>query len=311
MKKREARHLATWIVITLFLGGCGLIPDLEDDDDVVDSLAFGVIGAEGGTLQASGVELVIPPGALDREVEISIESAKKRQVEGLEALSPFFRFEPSGIQFNSPIAVTLDFSGDGTPKVYWSRLGDEGSFDEVGGAIQGSRIQAQISHFSVGFVATKGGGGGPDLNPEESCEAKCRKREETSCLPKQGRDYDNCMEVCTDRLTSYTSMYGEHCESAIVTENICFAERLECENGLPTLERCEKDGERVHAYCFLGKSPDSVCETVDFGGGTDPMPCPDQENYPIKMQCFGSAPDRSCVQPAEIGFKNFAYCCAP
>lgn len=293
MTKRDVSHLVVWLGMALMLGACDLLDKLGEEKEE-EAQASATIGAEGGTLQAPGIVLVVPPGALSQEVELSVEKVPAPQVERLTAVSPVFRFGPSGLQFDSPVTVTFDFqaAGSSVPKLYWSKPGDEAAFDEVGGTVEGSRLHGQVSHFSVGFVAvtsTSGGGGG-DVTPEESCEARCRKRESLSCLPSQGRDYDNCMEVCAQKFDEYPAMNGDACVAALIKENMCIAERWECENGLPTTDRCQMEEHWIQAWCFMGKGPDSACEPMELPG-EDPFPCP--ESHPIKSFCYGETPDKN------------------
>jgi hypothetical protein len=310
MKKLES-HLAVLFGIALMLGSCGILDDLGEEGEE-KAQASATIGPEGGTLQAPGVILVVPPGALGGEIELSVESVSAPQVESLSAVSPAFRFGPLGLQFESPVTVTFDFeaAGSSVPKLYWSKPGDQGGFDEVGGTVEGSRIHGKVSHFSVGFVAVaSSGGGGGEATREESCEARCRKRESLSCLPSKGRDYDGCMDVCAKQFDEYPSTGGDACVAALIKENMCIADRWECEDGLPTTDRCQMEEHWTQAWCFMGKGPDSACESMGIPEGMDPFPCP--ESHPIKSYCYGEAPDRSCIQPQELGLAGLAYCCVP
>ena len=64
--------------------------------------AIQTIGPSGGTLEADGLILTIPPGALDQEIEISIES---ELVDGQK----HYHLGPDGLEFKLPVGVSLPF----------------------------------------------------------------------------------------------------------------------------------------------------------------------------------------------------------
>lgn len=137
------------------------------------------IGPAGGEVQALGVLISIPPGALAEETAISVEMVGSTAQEGLVHRSATYRFEPAGTQFALPVAVTFDFSGESDAAVYWSVPGDDSTFERIGGEIEFSKITAQVSHFSVAFVASEG----EEEEPEPDVEVISEDVEEGGRIP--------------------------------------------------------------------------------------------------------------------------------
>lgn len=109
------------------------------------------VGPSGGTLTLGGVTIVIPAGAVDRTVTLSVTPIDDRPG-GYTLEGRAFRFAPAGLRFSSPITVSLPGQPSGASSIYWSVEGDESRFERVPTTFNGSVASAQISHFSVGFV---------------------------------------------------------------------------------------------------------------------------------------------------------------
>jgi hypothetical protein len=62
-----------------------------------------VIGSAGGTVSAGGVKLVIPPGALDSNVEITLTVPAGNQLN--------VQLEPHGLQFKKPAHLSFALTG--------------------------------------------------------------------------------------------------------------------------------------------------------------------------------------------------------
>lgn len=144
-------------------------PDADEpevsEEPVPSASASAEVGASGGAVvldlpEGSGtVTLEIPAGALDSDVTLTVEaydSASGFEVpEGFDVASPLFVFGPAGTVFAQPVTIRLPFSGTSAGRtVYWSRLGDETSFDARPTVIDGQLASAPVTHFSIGFVGT-------------------------------------------------------------------------------------------------------------------------------------------------------------
>lgn len=133
------------------------------------------VGPAGGTLEASGLTLSVPPGALDREVQIRVSRTSMAAPAGFRAATPIFRFEPEGLRFDAPVVVELsvEVSSDGL-SVVWTSL--EGVFAPLPSSTAAGLVRAEVDHFSLGFAGapispgdggTLDGGGPRDAGPAD------------------------------------------------------------------------------------------------------------------------------------------------
>jgi hypothetical protein len=135
----------------------------SSDSNKTNSTSEGVlVGPAGGTVMADGVQIVIPPGALDHDVRITAASGGTLPT-SYTALSRLYTFGPDGTAFLKPVNVSFDLAEAGVaPTVYWSTAG--GAFTDAHGVVSGTKISASVTHFSQGFVAetmmAAGGSGG-------------------------------------------------------------------------------------------------------------------------------------------------------
>ena len=164
------------VILCLAVAACGGGDDDGDGggggggDPIVEG-----IGPEGGTVEGDGVELTIPAGALDEEVEIAVAETDAEAPDGFEAMSPVFEFTPDGLTFAEPIEVRITYDGpDDGMEVIWS-LAEGDGFEGIGGTADGATIVAEVSHFSRGFAGrpADAGDGCQDVQcaPGETCFA--------------------------------------------------------------------------------------------------------------------------------------------
>jgi hypothetical protein len=113
-----------------------------------------VIGPDGGTVSASGVDgsryhLQIPPGALDQEREITLTPvtsiANLPLSGGLRAAA---HFEPSGLQLGIPGSLTITFTEIVPPVVAFAYGGHGDDFAVITSTIGTSTLVIPIRHFS-------------------------------------------------------------------------------------------------------------------------------------------------------------------
>jgi hypothetical protein len=120
------------------------------------------VGAGGGTLELPDATLTVPAGALSAEVEISIGRTRAAAPQGYAARSALFSLQPDGTAFSTPATLTLKFTGSADGLTVF--LSDGASaWTDIGGAVSGDAITAQVSHFSIAFAGTQAvadGGGG-------------------------------------------------------------------------------------------------------------------------------------------------------
>jgi hypothetical protein len=144
------------------VGVLSFAPGCSGDDasrSASQQIGKDTIGASGGEIDANGVKLTVPAGALDRSVTITVDVSSDPSPPGYVAVSPVFVFGPEGLTFARPITVTMAFNDDGRPaSAFWSTtLGD--GFDDIGGTASAGQMTAQVTHFSRGFVGRHKGQG--------------------------------------------------------------------------------------------------------------------------------------------------------
>jgi hypothetical protein len=113
-----------------------------------------IVDSSGGTVEASdGLTLTFPPGALDKATTIHIESTEASAA-GVTRAGAAYLFEPSGLVFLTPITISIPFSPAQPGKLflYWSKAGDDKSFEPITGTVSGNLYTASVTHFSKGFV---------------------------------------------------------------------------------------------------------------------------------------------------------------
>lgn len=130
--------------------------DSVETDSPAVTLAEAAIDAGGGTLEIDGVQLTVPPGAVD---SLTLLSIRRTDATVAGARSPLFAFAPDGLQFAVPARVRMDFEGDAPVHIQWTD--DDGLFQPLSTGVNGQVAVADIAHFSTGFVA----GGQPTVAP--------------------------------------------------------------------------------------------------------------------------------------------------
>lgn len=110
------------------------------------------VGSEGGTISTDDLTLSIPAGALEAEVEITIEKAVNVP-SGFQTVSTAYRFLPTGLKFTKPVPITFKYESQKPVTLYWSKEGDESTFERATGKATAWAFIGEITHFSIGFVA--------------------------------------------------------------------------------------------------------------------------------------------------------------
>ena len=117
---------------------------------------------DGGTVEGpDGVLLEIPAGALAEDTEVWIEAnSAALNFDGV-LVGDAYRFFPTGLTFQFPVTVTLPYdpelvtSGPSVLHIWWAD-DESGPFEALPGWVDPatSTVTSEISHFSVGVVAT-------------------------------------------------------------------------------------------------------------------------------------------------------------
>lgn len=118
-------------------------------------VARAMVGTRGGVLSGGGVSLGIPAGALAAMTELTVTVDAAASTGRATPLSPVIRFGPAGVRFAEPVLINIEIPAGAVGRLYWTREGDETTYEPVGYAENG-RARAWIRHFSAGYVAGDG-----------------------------------------------------------------------------------------------------------------------------------------------------------
>ena len=115
------------------------------------------VGPEGGELTVGGSRLVVPEGAVEEPVTITmtiLDALPAPVPEGMLSATPAIRFEPSGLQFRVPVylAIRPTAYADAAPGLIVREEGPDAEWVAEPVVWWGSddRIWGQLRHFSVG-----------------------------------------------------------------------------------------------------------------------------------------------------------------
>jgi hypothetical protein len=140
-------------LILIATSACSDLPSSASDEPPTSVSV--TVGTKGGKLQAAGVRLDIPEGALDKTVKITATNLGKSAPRELaKQLSDVYEFGPEGTKFNKDITVT--FPGkmlDERAEVYFTKE-DGSGFEVIKSERQGDEVAAKVKHFSQGFLGT-------------------------------------------------------------------------------------------------------------------------------------------------------------
>jgi len=152
-------RLVRLAVVVSFLGGCRWL--LDKDADTPPDATSGLISvAAGGVVRTpAGITLEVPPGAVSRDVEVTIASLQAA------ALDPGWgagvRLEPSGLRFSKPATLTIPLSRAAAPDRLPGHLEFLGSDpasayqNGLAASLSADRrsVTIKISHFSGAICA--------------------------------------------------------------------------------------------------------------------------------------------------------------
>nr|MBN2276667.1 hypothetical protein [candidate division Zixibacteria bacterium] len=164
--------LAVILLLTaVVVFNCG---DDKGTDSNNNNNGSNVVGPEGGTVSdGDGSSVVIPAGALDADITVSVKTIS--EIDDLPdsllsyglGLYGAIELGPDGQQFNTPVTITFPIdtqltAGDSLPLFSWvpedSCWQCEGVFAEVQAG--GMSVSAEVTHFSHHTVWGSVGGGG-------------------------------------------------------------------------------------------------------------------------------------------------------
>jgi hypothetical protein len=122
-----------------------LLPASKGSDVLMrSSVASGMISAsEGGVISNGYFSLYFPPGALEKDMEISIEMP--------EFPKAMVRLSPHGIEFKEPVIMSLSLDMvaaiEGEHNIIWHNE-MAGLWQSIGSYLEDECVKAKLEHFS-------------------------------------------------------------------------------------------------------------------------------------------------------------------
>ncbi len=143
------RTLAIVALVLAPVGGALVAAGCSSEPTVVGTTS--TIGTEGGSVNVDDLVLTIPAGALTRPTSITITRTSDVAPNGFVALTPIYRFSPDGLTFAQPARVSFAQPASApNATIVWSA---GTTFEALATQAVGGRLEAEVIHFSSGFVA--------------------------------------------------------------------------------------------------------------------------------------------------------------
>lgn len=309
-----------WLVV---VSSCTSAPATQAPHDAPPPVeARTTIGPNGGRVSVGDAWLIVPRGALSRDVELRIERSDEAPPAGYFSTAQVFRFLPESTRFDVPATVGfIERSNSVCAAIFWSREGAAG-FERLAVTRAGYESTASVSHLGAGFPgiveetpsADAGAPGDASLDvfdardgapAGEMCPRRSRHPAGARCLCDS-----DCPPVMLRDGAGYRSVAGVclagACTPALVDQSPC-CEDAECEHGVCRRGRCARrcEGRAVGAYCsgqsgsnyYPARDPaqycgaDGFCAPYRFAGQScsREMPC-----YP-PLPAAAGVPGLGCI----------------
>lgn len=123
-----------------------------------------VVGPDGGSLTSDGLKMEVPAGAVDSSVTLTAFPTD-RAINGVTTASQTWTFGPEGQVFNTPITVSIAFTGKhDAATLWWTKQGDVNTFTNLTTDAKDGWAAAAVAHFSEGAVGDDQCGSGTDAS---------------------------------------------------------------------------------------------------------------------------------------------------
>lgn len=175
MRVNQRARIVAAVAGLVIVSGCNLLDLLGELDELnkserVEKL---VTAAEGGQVTIKDVRIDIPAGALAVDTTVTAETLDADEMPGAVA-STVIDFGPDGLQFQTPVTLTFDYSGSGpegaTPKLAFLEAGQWTVLSDS--RVENGKVVATTTHFTPFAVIWEGGqqaGGGCEEMPFTAC----------------------------------------------------------------------------------------------------------------------------------------------
>jgi hypothetical protein len=117
------------------------------------STAASTVTSEGGTVEADGIRLEIPAGALAEDTVITITKTEEQAPEKHASVTPIYTFEPAGLAFKKPATVIFTKIPAETPMpvIGWAKK--DGSYEGLKTTVAEGLVSGSVSTLASTFVA--------------------------------------------------------------------------------------------------------------------------------------------------------------
>ena len=114
-----------------------------------------ITAAEGGVIEADGITLEVPAGAIAEDTEITITKLAEEAPAPHSGVTPVYTFEPAGLKFKKPARVIFTNVPAETPfpAVGWEKKVGDGVYEGLETKVSDGMVIASIASLAPVFVA--------------------------------------------------------------------------------------------------------------------------------------------------------------
>ncbi len=242
------------------------------DDGSCEYTGSGIVDEDGGIVsgETEDVSVDIPGGALEEDVEITVEDVNEEEVvdaqlpEGeYSSASNYYSFEPHGQEFSEPVTISLPYTGESNGLIFIKLDNEEDTTWEAieGGSFVDGIASVSVNSFSIFSVLVDES----VEEPEPTCGDGTCDADET---------YDSCSADCPPTC-------GGQCEVGIGSEGcledlscVCYCDALcydadnqDCCIDIDLNSDGSFTGEEYNEYCGIDEDQNDDHDGDDNGDG--------------------------------------------
>ncbi|MCA9567057.1 MAG: hypothetical protein KC656_04405 [Myxococcales bacterium] len=131
------------------------VPTAEPPPEPTPPPAEATFTPDGGSVTFAGdITLDVPAGAVSEDTVITVTVDAFGVPSPYQGLSDLYVFGPDGLEFDVPVTVSIPHAPDADPRFFWSN--GIGGFTQPVAVAGDGVMSAEITHFSMGFIAING-----------------------------------------------------------------------------------------------------------------------------------------------------------
>jgi len=145
--------LTALMALTGCTSGSTAAPD-AGSQPIADAGVRFTIGEQGGTLEMEGATLVVPPGALDRPVEIVLAPSPEAPPDGYRLFTAAFRIQPEELVFAVPATLSLTITKPVQDETLVTVFGSyrPATFERLDARVVGGMATVELSRAGTFFA---------------------------------------------------------------------------------------------------------------------------------------------------------------